>query len=462
MAWVLAAGLGAVLVLAAVVQPLSVLGLLITVLFLAGYFFRRDLLLGAIFLALLFQNLLYIRLLSFNEQMANAVKHTDDLLLLFFVPALLLETFIPTVRLHERPWWKPFAVLVAICLLSAAANRLGAKDTIVGVYVLFKNFTWYFLAASFPISARGARVLVRYLLLVLGGVLAFGFVQLMTGELIYTLLGLPKDYRFGILRLRSIFVHPVFLAESMALLAVLTVSAYIYLRNPVFLVIAAGAAVAVALTMLVKTVVALGLTLGLLLLRKRPWLVAPYAIGSIAAMVSFAEYGSDNFRRQIETYITSPRSVRREAYRIAGEILLDAPLLGVGPGQFGGFAATFLQSQVRYEYGFINYDGQIYTTVDAHWPHLIAEIGLLGLFAYGTFLGLAALTAWRLSLNPRASPYQRTVGMTAAVFLVVVMIEGVAAQNMEDTLCGFMAFSMLGFAQRQRVEEESVAQTGTP
>jgi hypothetical protein len=431
----------------AVVQPLAGLAAAGMLCFLLAYFFRRDWLLGGIFVVLIFQNLAYKHLLRINEPLASLVKHADDYLIVFFVVALAAEVCFPAIRLNRAPHWRLFAVLLFVCLLAAARNHSTPKACGLGTYVLLKNFVWFYLAASIRLDDRGYRNVLRFLFIVLGAILVFGAVQFATGDLTYDLLGLPKDYRFGIPRLHSIFVHPVFLAEAMALLAVLAVSAYVHLRKPVYLALALGGLVAVGLTMLVKTIAALGLAVGFVLLRKRPWLIVPYAILALIAMLSFSEYGAENVRRQYAMYIESPQSVRREGYRIAGEILRDSPLFGVGPGMFGGFAATLLESPIPVRYGFINYDQLDYSTVDAHWPHLVAEIGLIGLVVYGWLLWAMGRASWRLPSRARISPHARTMALAAAVLLLVAVIEAFAAANFEDTFTGFMIFSMLGLTQ---------------
>jgi hypothetical protein len=436
------------LVGAIAIHPLLGLAGVFGVCFLAAYVYRRDWLLGGIFIFLLLQNLIRERLLPISPSLAQAVKHADDVLIVFFMAALAGEAFLPRLRLREIPLVRPFALLLAVLLFSAAYNRLPATTIGVGSYVLLKNFTWFYLAASLHLTDRDYRRVFRFLAAVLGALLAFAAFQLATGDLTYDLLGLPKDYRFGILRLRGIFVHPVWFTETMALLATLGLGAYVQLRKPRYLGLAVGAVAAVVLTMLLKTVMALFLALGLLLLRKRPVLFVPCALAAVVSMAMFGKYGIENIELQYMTYIETPQSVRREGYRIAGEIVRDSPVLGVGPGMFGGFAASLLDSPIPEQYGFINYDGKQYSTFESHWPHLVAEIGLVGLAVYLWFLLTAAWTAWRLAHRTGVSPYFRALAMAAPVFLVCVMIEGFAAANMEDALCGIMVFGVLGLVQR--------------
>ena len=156
-------------------------------------------------------------------------------------------------------------------------------------------------------------------------------------------------------------------------------------------------------------------------------MILPYAIAAAIAVLTLGEYGLENFEEQFRVYIESPRSVRRESYRIAGEIMRDSPLFGVGPGMFGGYAATLLQSPTPDKYGFINYDAREYSTLDTFWPHLVGEIGLLGLAAYVWLLWRAGRASWRLAIFREAPPHAQVLGMAACVFLIAATLEAFAA-----------------------------------
>ncbi|MBM3335305.1 hypothetical protein FJY63_11645, partial [Candidatus Sumerlaeota bacterium] len=341
----------------AVVEPRVTLAGTAALAFLVVYVYRRHWLLVAIFIALSFQNLAYIRLMPINSQLAAAVKHADDIFAVFLAVALVAEMFFPAVRLNRFPQWQQFIGLLGVCVLSAAYNHVPLTSAATGVYMLIKCFVWFLLASSIKLDERGWRFLFRAWLIMLGVILAFAVFQFFTGELTYNLLGLKSDYRFGILRLRSIFLYPVYLAEAMGLLAAISIGAFLQWRKPAYLALGLAALAAVVLTMTAKAILSLGFAVGFLLLRKRARLIVPYAIVAVIAILTLPEYGLRNLERQFRVYVESPRSSRRESYRIAGEILRDSPVFGAGPGMFGGYAATLLESPTLDKYAFINYVG---------------------------------------------------------------------------------------------------------
>lgn len=67
------------------------------------------------------------------------------------------------------------------------------------------------------------------------------------------------------------------------------------------------------------------------------------------------------------------------------EVLSDNLFFGVGPGMYGGTAANFFGSPVHIDYGTFDYFSGAEdkpTTIDMFWPHLWAEVGLIGLFSF--------------------------------------------------------------------------------
>jgi O-antigen ligase len=72
-------------------------------------------------------------------------------------------------------------------------------------------------------------------------------------------------------------------------------------------------------------------------------------------------------------------------------IVVDHPILGVGPGRYGGAAADIFGTPIYAEYGTdaLFLDPQ-QRTVDNFWLHTLVETGVLGFVAYAA-AGLAAL-----------------------------------------------------------------------
>lgn len=95
-------------------------------------------------------------------------------------------------------------------------------------------------------------------------------------------------------------------------------------------------------------------------------------------------------------------------------IILDHLLLGVGPGRYGGAAATIIPSPVYEEYDTSLYG---YRTIHNFWQHLLGESGALGT---AVFLTLLAGLLIRFGRAARAALGRRRVLLAGAATLVLV------------------------------------------
>jgi O-antigen ligase len=122
-------------------------------------------------------------------------------------------------------------------------------------------------------------------------------------------------------------------------------------------------------------------------------------------------------------------------------ILLDHPFLGVGPGRYGGAAATIIPSPVYEEYGTKLYG---YRTVHNFWLHLLGEAGALGT---AVFLTLIAGLVIRFVRVARAATGLRFVIVGgAAIMLLVATFHSVAEMIFEGNMPVLIVWLIAGIA----------------
>lgn len=80
---------------------------------------------------------------------------------------------------------------------------------------------------------------------------------------------------------------------------------------------------------------------------------------------------------RIDRYILNIKSARLEAYKLVKVNIKDFWFLGKGPGTFGGPASTKYKSDLYNVYNFHWHGEETMSTVDAYYPHLIIELGLI-------------------------------------------------------------------------------------
>jgi O-antigen ligase len=122
-------------------------------------------------------------------------------------------------------------------------------------------------------------------------------------------------------------------------------------------------------------------------------------------------------------------------------IVADHPLLGVGPGRYGGAVAAIVPSPVYEAYGTGLFG---YRTVHDFWLHLAGETGLIGLTI---FLGLIAALVIRFIRAARSVSGAAFVVLAgAATMLVVASLNSVTEMIFEGNMPSVLVWLVAGLA----------------
>lgn len=124
-------------------------------------------------------------------------------------------------------------------------------------------------------------------------------------------------------------------------------------------------------------------------------------------------------------------------------IIADHPLIGVGPGRWGGAVAFDIRSPVYEEYGTdAVFDLYPQRTVDNFWLHLLVESGFLGVAA---FVAAAAVPGLRiLAAGRRAAGLDRVLLGGMATAAVALAVSSVTTMLLEANSVGFLFWFLLG------------------
>jgi O-antigen ligase len=124
-------------------------------------------------------------------------------------------------------------------------------------------------------------------------------------------------------------------------------------------------------------------------------------------------------------------------------IVQDYPLLGVGPGRFGGAVANTYPTPIYDEYGFRPlFWNPAQRTVDNFWLHLLVETGVLGTTA---FLAAALIPAIRILRAARASVGWRRIALGGiAAGTAGLAISSGSTMLLEANSIGFLFWLLLG------------------
>ena len=124
-------------------------------------------------------------------------------------------------------------------------------------------------------------------------------------------------------------------------------------------------------------------------------------------------------------------------------IIRDHPLLGVGPGRFGGAVAFNYGTPIYHEYGFEPlFWNPAQRTVDNFWLHLLVETGVVGVAA---FLAAALIPGVRIVGAARRSLGWRRImlGGIAAAATGLAISSG-TTMLLEANSIGFVFWFLLG------------------
>jgi putative inorganic carbon (hco3(-)) transporter len=145
--------------------------------------------------------------------------------------------------------------------------------------------------------------------------------------------------------------------------------------------------------------------------------------------------------------VSQGRDLRWRLIANALPIVETHPLLGVGPGRYGGAAASIFGSPIHEQYGI---DRMLYNqkTVDNFWLHLGVEGGVLGITAFLALLGTALYAPFRALRREVGSRFAVPAGIVSAT--VVLCVATVTTMLLEGNTAAFLLWFMLGLGSLTR------------
>ena len=128
-------------------------------------------------------------------------------------------------------------------------------------------------------------------------------------------------------------------------------------------------------------------------------------------------------------------------------IVADHPLLGVGPGRYGGAAADIFGTPVYAQYGTDRlFTNPTQRTVDDFWLHLWVESGTLGLLVFLGAIGAALRPVIHAARTAAGGRRIVLAGLGAAV--IGLSLNGVTTMLLEANSAAFLFWFLLGIGSQ--------------
>ncbi|MGH2444666.1 MAG: O-antigen ligase family protein [Candidatus Limnocylindria bacterium] len=358
-----------------------------------------------------------------------------------------------------------FVVLLALVgVVSGLVNAVPPVVAALGIFVTVDAIAVYFLARMAGFDARATTLVIGSLVGLAVVVSVFGILQV---ALHPDLLGFASFAgRFGEGgRITAFTGNPNMVAAIIGMALPFPLFGALHLDRRRDRRVAWGIAILLVLALLLTfsrgawIAVGLGAVVGALILDRRTLLVFVVAIalawGLTVVMPRHVLVASQDLHLYFLDGAGDPSIVDSTVDRI-GEvyerrdlrmrfiieglpIVNDNMWLGIGPGRYGGAAASIIPSPVYEEYGTGLYG---FRTVHNFWLHLMGELGVAGITI---FLAMIAGLFWRFVMAARRASSMRFVLFAgAATATLTITLNNLTEMLFEGNVPGVMIWLLLG------------------
>ncbi|RJQ56192.1 MAG: O-antigen ligase domain-containing protein [Nitrospiraceae bacterium] len=385
-----------------------------------------------------------------NSRAANIFNKLDELTIIIFFPlaAYILYRNYKEGRINCQLYGIfvfPIITVISMGFISGLLNQNSMYITAHGIFSYIKNFLLIFIYAAFFREGITFQKIFQLMLIiaVCVGVIAiihelwamylkysdydlpisiFNNIQMImimiTGGKID-----PFNWRMGIYRTPSIMTH----YNLLGFYSIFIISIYLTITKKINAISFSSLFAGVLLSVSRLAFLCFAFLAGFQILKGRKWfivlLIPLLPLLLYAVFISHNSVFSDEINvprdtitgEEIKEGMTSYREYARSKTL---EVWRDYPVLGVGPGMFGGDIAVKNNSPYYEEYNaFVLL--KHFRTLDQFWPQALAEMGIVGTIAFAGLLVSLFLT-FLLSRQLAADELTRGLFTGLTVFTVFV------------------------------------------
>ncbi len=341
-------------------------------------------------------------------------------------------------------------LFVVAAATSAVVNHVPFGVAILGIAVTVDAIAAFVAVRMTRIDARAARAAIGAIVGVVVVAAVIGIAQAAVDPRIFGLTPFIGQFGEGV-RIGSFLGNPNMLASVIGLAVPFALFASV--RRDRWRWAARGALYVLVLALLLTysrggwLAIGLGLTVGALVLAWRaiPILVVSSALafGTAAVLPRADQPDVGLVSSTVDRFLhLADGDDLRARFLVDGlPIVAEHPVLGVGPGRYGGAVAAIIPSPVYEAYGTGLFG---YRTVHDFWLHLAGETGVVGVTI---FLTLIAGLLIRFVRAARSAIGERFVVLAGtATMLIVASLNSVTEMIFEGNMPSMLIWLMVGLA----------------
>jgi O-antigen ligase len=375
------------------------------------------------------------------------------------VRAVLEGRLVPALRHPATPF---LAAWVAVAAASAVANAVPPEVAAAGVAVTLDGLAFFYLARMVGPDARLVRRLVVVFVAIMTVAALLAIAQVLLAPDLLGFKAFAGDFGEGG-RADAFFGNPNQLAPLLAMALPFPVLALLdaegrrsrALLLGVSLLLGTALWLTFSRSALVSTVLSFGLVAAIYDRRVLVMgaVLAALTLGVAMALPrNIAVVGDPNYANVSDPNVFDATFGRIGAIAAGNDlrvifleeglpIAVDHPILGVGPGRYGGAAANVFGTPVYNEYG-VSLHG--FHTVHDYWLHLLVETGALGLAAMLAAVVVAAVRLLRTAAGALGA--DRVLLLATAIGLLLVTIDSFAEMLLEGNTPSYALWFLVGMA----------------
>jgi len=419
---------------------------------------------------LLFEPLISLNLENINSTVALGVKRLPEALIVLFFVVTTIQLIIKQKPFVTSNIYFPFLVFVLLGVASSIRENVPPLVASSGLLLMIQGFLLFMIMSNLDYKEPDIKRWFYTFLCVGIVIFLLGLVDLSFTSQFRNLLNIGHtEYRFGILSVQSVFLHPGTFGWIMAMLTLYCLAFSTTLRHRKYLFLSSSFFAGVLLSARLKPVIGI---LGAILVVSTliSWRYSKkLAIGFVVfglilsiSVVLFTNKIVGFMMERTESFIVSPdlqENARLALYETSFKIARDYFPLGVGLGRFGGWISTLYYSPMYHKYNLNSIyglgSGPTTFTMDTHWPHILGEVGIFGLILY--VLMIFYLARITLSCFRRMdSPFLKAFSLGLLMVLMENCLEAFANPAFQNSMGCYFTFGAIGMLTAISKKQKSI------